>query len=149
MNRQIKFRAWDKKLSRFIKVSHLPDDGFNHFKDNPESTENHHLMDLESGISHYLTLSGRFVGLTPESPWRTGIRDESERYILQQFTGLLDKNDIEIYEGDLIGFDGVYGEVLWFNSGWQVGDGGMLHVIVDKCDVTVLGNIFQNPKQHE
>lgn len=74
---------------------------------------------------------------------------EQEDIVLMQFTGLLDKNDIEIYEGDLIGFDGVYGEVLWFNSGWQVGDGGMLHVIVDKCDVTVLGNIFQNPKQHE
>lgn len=69
--------------------------------------------------------------------------------ILMQFTGLLDKDGREIYEGDLIrtsGFSDGYSEpVAWRGFGFQVGNYGM-SPLYPRTDYEVIGNIYENPE---
>lgn len=80
-------------------------------------------------------------------------------YIIQQFTGLMDKNAVEIYEGDILFSINDFADdqpsarfqVLWFVDRWafqMMGDekygGGHNRCEVNKnCEV--IGNILENP----
>ncbi len=107
MNREIKFRIWDKKNKQLGKTFSLNTD------------------------------------------------------IIIQFTGLLDKNGKEIYEGDIVsvnekGFeDKTNYEVKWFGpyypafdlEGWE-GESNALGEIeqTGEWDIEVIGNIYENPE---
>jgi len=81
---------------------------------------------------------------------------ESTDYIVQQWTGLFDKNNVCIFEGDIIQYR--YGShqapyydkviVEWMNendgydySGWKLCD-----VFIQGGPFEVIGNILENPK---
>lgn len=132
--REIKFRAWDKEQKKFI--------GSN-YSDNWSNEKNEWWAD-----------EGMMM--------LTGIEDISkkERYVLQQYTGLLDKNGKEIYEGDILnsfykfeGCNGVY-LVKWHDDSCgfypkKFGTHQQKSVSISMLDLQrceVIGNIYENPE---
>jgi uncharacterized phage protein (TIGR01671 family) len=87
---------------------------------------------------------------------------DGEHYQIMQFTGLLDKNGKEIYEGDILGLaEGVYGtwEVFWDDDfkGFSLskteeeiaGLGETLNKDVFDgitTEAEIIGNIYENPE---
>ena len=64
---------------------------------------------------------------------------------LMQFTGLRDKNNVKIYEGDIIDvqYNYIKNAIVKFNNGkYNVAD-----YVLSKCEV--IGNIYQNPELFE
>lgn len=63
-----------------------------------------------------------------------------------QFTGLKDKNGVEIYEGDIVCNEGFKEKVYWDQFyGWVVSDEAMLGE-VNFASIKVIGNIYENPE---
>lgn len=133
MNREIKFRAWDKKNEEMVND----------------------------------------IWIAPEYDWAVMSdgdnmcereRPERGQWELMQFTGLLDKNGVEIYEGDIIEFkdfddsffDGkryVAREVCWqdyFGAGWSFGtawkDGEKRWSFDFPAGCKIIGNKWESPE---
>lgn len=87
-----------------------------------------------------------------------GTEEFKNKRILEQYTGLHDKNGKEIYEGDLIKFKyKILFKIEWFNTAfWAIPQAGRgssqplsnLYSISDKnADyIEVIGNIHENPE---
>lgn len=118
MQRQLKFRCWDKLAKQFI----YPDRGYQgHF---------------------ILTLNGQFHNLQNGSG--------GDEYVVQQWTGLNDYENNNIYEGDIVRYelDGtVYTQtVRWRNNFWEMEDARLYGtpLITNLPNFQVIGNIFEN-----
>lgn len=133
MNREIKFRVWDKVQQVMIYQSDL--------KSNP----------WEKCLM--LTLEGKLIDMTCDKD-----NDESNNCILMQFTGLKDKNGIEIYEGDIL--NNVTYSTRPFIVSWATDKSfycGFVAKSIEKefehllanenfSNCEVIGNIHQNPE---
>lgn len=80
--RKLKFRVWNSTYQEMLYPSSPTKNG-----------------DYEEKL--YLQLGGQLMGDFKH----TGLINCSEHYVIQQFTGMLDNNGKEIYEGDLVEFD--------------------------------------------
>lgn len=125
--REIKFRAYHPKSKQML-----------HFKDFG--------LSVEYGQLTFEVQEPEFQGIgnMPDEAWN------EDEWKLMQFTGLLDKNGKEIYEGDVVDYYNVAGHVLmsveWCDTytgfipfTWADGD----EWDCEKCEV--VGNIYENP----
>ncbi len=123
MSREIKFRAWDKKEQKMNIVCRLGTKGFSH-----------HFWSNDPVICD-------------------NRQSDYVRYEFMQFTGLHDKYEKEIWEGDIVKFHAAMSQpisdVYWKNGfymrNWE-------HLELDStffkhCKMwEVIGNIYENPE---
>lgn len=138
MNREFEFRVWDKVENKYFEPI------YEGYKGN--------LLDLS------ISLTGRLIRRTIELP----AEDESlfpDRYIIEQYTGLTDKKEVKIFEGDVVRAAPNYTYVIrWENGAFyayrktitdngQPYRWGLISRFNELCiDIEVIGNIHDNPE---
>lgn len=122
--RILKFRIWSKTLKNF------EDSASNWANDSEE---------LYCPIRHIFIESLKII-------------QESDDYIIQQFTGLKDKNGKEIYEGDILSAGSTYKPyVVEYNDRIGAFAGGMFRfngegMSIRTVSLEIIGNILENPE---
>lgn len=133
--REIKFRAWDKKNKEMIYL------------------EDSLRLYYGSDVGHFLS-----IGQAEHSDYYDG---SIENFIPMLYTGLKDKNDKEIYEGDVVQFavdvldDGTFGnnlkaeyfvlaKVIYKASAYRYDWGPDAPIAHSACEI--IGNIYENPE---
>jgi uncharacterized phage protein (TIGR01671 family) len=134
--REIKFRAWDKK-EKYMETHRI------------------FISYLNGGIKVdgcAYPLSNGWVHGNINREVR-GMENIEPDVILLQYTGLKDKNDKEIYEGDILCFISTIGEkhihaVIWskFNGSWHLKPITSIPVSAWSDYFEVIGNIYENPE---
>ena len=126
--REIKYRAWLKNQKIIVDVQEL------HFYNNTMA----HILD------NYID---------GEQEW---IDEDFDDYELMQYTGLNDKNSVEIYEGyivnveinDRLDWDSMTGKVVFLEGSWFVEDVGNFAIPLwsEMNEIEIIGNIYENPE---
>jgi uncharacterized phage protein (TIGR01671 family) len=134
MNRLIKFRVWDKITNQYLQELgiyywHIP-----YSLDGEEITGEANLVGLSELLRH-------------------------DNFVVQQYTGLTDKNKNLIYEGDIVKFSRLFEKerkikelksFVRFRNGQfgfdLIGFNDMFFTLSDECGIEVIGNIFEHPE---
>lgn len=119
--REIKLRAWDKDMERWVAHSSQV------------------RIEVNNPRVYHLHENGMYV--------------ECDDIEIMQYTGLKDKNGVEIYEGDMLEVDWsdkrypvhTIGPVIWDNyeANWNLGEGGS-PMDDAKNHMRIVGNIYDN-----
>ena len=140
--REIKFRAWDTRIKKMGRVHHLS-------------------WDIDET-----------VWVNPDGGYEVAGLFGNNNIVLMQFTGILDKNGKEIYEGDILNYSEMilsendlqketqragavyisqrHGVVEWDEEGadFQINMGDIIRGFGARGDwnYEVVGNIYENPE---
>ena len=127
MNREIKFRAWDKERRKIL-TSEFPDEE-----------------------EFYISSNGEIKYLIEKGLYDTHISKEfREDWVLMQFTGLKDKKEKDIYEGDILKFNNKLFKIE-FSHGSYFGrqiNANLYGPYIDGevfCLSSIIGNIYETP----
>lgn len=142
MKREIKFRVWDNKYRSWM----MADFGTIHGVGNFISA---------GGKGYWLPAILKNETLTDRIHEEIPFNGSNPRWVVQQYTGLKDKNGREIYEGDILkckGYDRLFDiEEFYYNrevkhitaSTGELEMSGYFSIPMDR---EVVGNIFENPE---
>jgi uncharacterized phage protein (TIGR01671 family) len=138
MNREIKFRIWDRQQRKFH-------------------------TDADWGIS---LRGNHIIGFSSHDSWNDdrGYKinlSNQDNLIVQQYTGLKDSKGVEIYEGDICNAGIVIGDVGYSIGGFYLASNPLMEYFkgypdnmnvlspdwdCSWIDVEIIGNIMQNPE---
>lgn len=134
--RQIKFKVWDTVLKRWN-----------------YSIE----IDCYGRLQEYKWNGSAFYAKY-KNDYEENYEDVSNRFIICQFTGLLDKNGKEVYEGDVVECWGgeqaqgfyeisIKGVVEYSYNAFLIKDSKNCFYDFSKfdCNLKIIGNIYENP----
>lgn len=131
MSRSIKFRVWSKRSKAFIKDEYLA-----------------------IGLEGQLIWRRICYSDDPDDSWDDSWNEEldDDEYVIQQFTGLLDKNGREIYEGDILQYESHNPQfsktiVRWTKEDEDNHPGFVVYGSYSQYgQPEIIGNIFENPE---
>ena len=127
MNREIKFRVWDKYEKQMYPISSID-------------------YDIFSQEIRIIAIGHKNGMCTSYNKNHNSEKCDITALELMQYTGLHDKNGKEIYEGDIVKYENMIGKIIFFNGSfilsdleeteeWELG-------IINE-EIEIIGNVFE------